>query len=86
MPKKLTRAERYKRNYGLIKNAYQNSTLAKRGQTWSDERIYKELGVKVTSKSTPDLKKITSSQQTYLNHPNVIVLQQNYYVLLHDHP
>jgi len=61
----MTRAERYKRNYGLIRNAYQNSTLAKRAQTWSDEKIYKELGVNVTSKKTPDLKKIVSSKQSY---------------------
>jgi len=65
MTKKLTRAERYKRNYGLIRNSYQNSVLAKRGQTWSDERIYKELGIKVTSKKTPILKKIDSKKQAY---------------------
>ena len=61
----MTRAERYKRNYALIKNTYQNSTLAKRGQTWSDERIFNELGVKVTEKSTPKLKKIKTSQTAY---------------------
>jgi len=63
----MTRAERYKRNYGLIRNAYQNSVLAKRGQTWSDEKIFKELGIIVTSKETPTLKKIDSSRQSYFN-------------------
>lgn len=61
----MTRAERYKRNYGLIRNAYQNSVLAKRGQTWSDERIYKELGIKVASKKPPQLKKIDTTKQAY---------------------
>lgn len=65
--KKLTRAERYKRNYGLIRNTYQNSTLAKRSQTWSDERIYKELGIKVSNKKTPLLKKIEPKKQSYYN-------------------
>ena len=67
MPKKLTRAERYKRNYGLIRNAYQNSVLAKRAQTWSDAHIYKELGIKVTSKKTPILKKIDLKKSAYYN-------------------
>lgn len=62
--KKLARAERYKRNYRLIKNTYQDTKLAKRGQTWSDERLYKELGIKIT-KSTPKLKKIKKSKQAY---------------------
>lgn len=60
----MTRAERYKRNYRLIKNAYNNAVLAKRAQTWSDERIYNELGVKIT-KSTPKLKVIPKEKNTY---------------------
>ena len=63
MAEKLTRAERYKRNYRIVKNAYQNSTLAKRAQTWSDERLYNELGVKVEVK-TPTLKTATKRQVT----------------------
>ena len=65
MPKTLTRAERYKRNYGLIRNAYQNSTLAKRAQTWSAKKIYQELGIKVDKKKTPILKKIDPKKQAY---------------------
>lgn len=65
MPKKLTRAERYKRNYRLIQNAYHNSTLSKRAQTWGAEKIYNELGIKVDSKKTPQLKKIAPKRQSY---------------------
>lgn len=67
MVKKLTRAERYKRNYRIIKNTYQNTTLAKRAQTWGDDRLYKDLGIKVSNKKTPVLKKIKHSQQSYYN-------------------
>lgn len=63
--KKLTRAERYKRNYRIIKNAYQDSTLAKKYQTWSDDQIYKELGLKVANKKTPELKKVSKDKQAY---------------------
>lgn len=65
MTKKLTRAERYKRNYRLIKNAYQDATLSKHAQTWSDERIYKDLGVRVKNKKTPEIKSIDKTQKSY---------------------
>ena len=58
----MTRAEIYKRNYRIVKNTYQNTILAKRAQTWSDDRLYKELGVKANVK-TPRLKTITKKQQ-----------------------
>ena len=58
----MTRAERYKRNYRIVKNTYQNTVLAKRAQTWSDDRLYKGLGVKANVK-TPRLKTITKKQQ-----------------------
>lgn len=65
MAKVLTRAERYKRNYRYIKNAYQDATLAKQAQTWSDERIYNDLGVRVAKKKTPELKRIKPTQKSY---------------------
>ena len=65
MAKQLTRAEKYKRNYRLIKNAYQDATLANTAQSWSDERLYNDLGVKVTSKRTPELKSIKPTQKSY---------------------
>lgn len=59
---KLSRAEIYKRNYRKVKNAYQDTKLAKRAQTWSDERLYNELGIKATGK-TPQLKTVKSSDK-----------------------
>lgn len=65
MPKKeLTRAERYKRNYRIIRNKYHDSELAKKAQTWSDETIYQDLGIKVTNRKTPELKKSTKAQKS----------------------
>ena len=61
---KLTRAERYKRNYGLIRNRYYDSKLAKKAQTWSDQKIYDELGINVTNRKTPTLKPATPAKQT----------------------
>lgn len=58
----LTRAERYKRNYRLISNKWKNPTLAKRAQSWSDERISKELGIEVKGKRTPKLQTYTKRQ------------------------
>jgi len=54
--KKLTRAERYKRNYALIRNKYNNSVLAKRAQTWGTKKLYNELGIDVNKKKV--LKKL----------------------------
>lgn len=59
----MTRAERYKRNYRLIKNTFQNTTLAKRAQTWSDATIYEKLGIKVGGKRTPEIKKLKTKRQ-----------------------
>jgi len=53
--KKMTRAERYKRNYALVRNAYNNATLAKRAQTWSDQRLYDELGIKTRHKTVKNV-------------------------------
>jgi len=61
----MTKAERYKRNYRIIKNTYQDTTLAKSGQTWSDERLYNDLGIKVSNKPTPELKKVAPSKKSY---------------------
>lgn len=63
MAKVLTRAQRYKRNYGLIKNEYQDTKLAKKAQTWSDEHILNELGIDVKGKRTPKLRKLKTSRQ-----------------------
>lgn len=66
MAKKMTKAELYKRNYRLVKNAFQDTTLAKKAQTWSDKTLYDTLGIKAT-KSTPKLKKIDKSKKSYYN-------------------
>jgi len=66
MAKKFTRAERYKRNYRLIKNAYQDATLAKAAQSWSDQKLYDDLGVKVT-KSMPKLRQVPKTKKAYYN-------------------
>lgn len=55
----MTKSERYKRNYRLVRNAFMNSELAKRAQSWSDEKLYNTLGIKVT-KTTPTLKPMAS--------------------------
>ena len=59
----MTRAERYKRNYRKIKNTYQDTKLAKQAQTWSDERLYTELGIKAEG-ATPELRTIEPEQQS----------------------
>ena len=65
---KLTRAERYKRNYRIIMNTYHNSPLAKFYQTHGAESIFNDLGVRVDHKKTPNLKHIkTRSQRLYYN-------------------
>ena len=58
------RAKRYKKVYRIVKNTYQDTQLAKRSQTWSDERLYRELGVKV-GKKTPELKKVKKTRIPY---------------------
>lgn len=60
---KMTRAERYKRNYGLVRNKYFDSKLAKKYQSYSDEKLYTELGIKVGDK-TPQLKTFTDTKRT----------------------
>jgi hypothetical protein len=52
---KLSRSEKRKRNFALIKNKYADIDIARQARDWSDKRIYSELGIKVTKK-TPDLK------------------------------
>lgn len=59
----MTRAERYKRNYRIIKNVYHDTALAKRAQTWSDEHIYNDLGIRVGNRKTPELKQNVSQRQ-----------------------
>lgn len=68
MPKQLTRAERYKRNYALIRNTYQNPTLAKHARTWGAAKLYNELGIKVPEYKTRqqvELKEIRPKQKAY---------------------
>jgi hypothetical protein len=57
---KLDRTQRYSRNYRLIRNEYNDAKLARRARTWSDERIYKELGIQVTKKPKPKLKELAT--------------------------
>lgn len=71
MSKPLSRAERYKRNYRLIVNTYQDSKLAKKYQSASDTTLYNDLGIKIPKKydtKIPELKKIkqpTVKQRSY---------------------
>ena len=58
----MTKAERYKRNYRLIKNKFHDTKLAKKYQSYSDDQIYSQLGIKVANKKTPELKTATKSQ------------------------
>ena len=62
--KNLTRAERYKRNYALIRNTYQDPALAKHARTWGDKKLYEELGITIT-KRTPDLKPTKTKKKAY---------------------
>jgi hypothetical protein len=55
--KKETRAERERRRYAAIRNYYGDEKLARKYRGYSDERILKEIGVRVP-KSTPKLKPI----------------------------
>ena len=59
----MNRAERYKRNYALIRNKYFDHKLAQASRTWSDERIYKELGIRV-GRTTPELTPLTAENIT----------------------
>jgi len=61
----LSRAERYKRNYRILRNTYNDTELARKARTWSDDRLYKELGVNVSNKKTPDLKYIAPKRDAY---------------------
>ena len=63
---KKQKALRYKRNYRLINNAYHNTTLSKTAQSWSDSKLYSELGIKVT-KSMPKLNPRPKVKQAYYN-------------------
>lgn len=64
--KVLTRAERYKRNFRIIKNTYQDTNLARMARTWGEKRLFDELGIDVKNKRTPVLKQInTQRQKTY---------------------
>jgi len=63
--RKETRAERYKKVYRIVKNTYQDTALAKKSQTWSDETLYRELGIRIGKKKTPELKKINKKQRPY---------------------
>ena len=61
---RLTKAERYKRNYRLIKNMYQNTTLAKQYQSKDDDILWGHLGIQVT-KSIPKLRKVSKDKLPY---------------------
>lgn len=63
----LTRAERYKRNYALIKNKFNDTALASKYRTYSDDNLYKILGIEI-KESTPkdiELKKYSKDQEYY---------------------
>ena len=51
---KMTRAEREELRYRVVRNAYADPAIARKARGWSDERIERELGLKVT-KSIPKL-------------------------------
>lgn len=63
---KAQKAKRFKRNYRLVNNAYHNPTLSKTASTWPDDRLYSELGIKVT-KTMPKLNARPKSKQAYYN-------------------
>jgi len=50
----MTRAEREELRYRIVRNAYADPAIARKARGWSDERIERELGLKVT-KSIPKL-------------------------------
>jgi hypothetical protein len=50
----MTRAEREELRYRVVRNAYADPAIARKARGWSDERIERELGLKVT-KSIPKL-------------------------------
>ena len=61
----MNRAERYKRNYRIVRNAYNDPKLARRARTWSDERLYNELGITTTVKKEPELKELSTNNSYY---------------------
>jgi hypothetical protein len=50
----MTRAEREELRYRVVRNAYADPAIARKARGWSDERIERELGLKVT-KAIPKL-------------------------------
>lgn len=52
----MTTAQKQRLRYAAIRNAYGDASLARKARHWSDERIYKELGV-VLPKRVPKLRK-----------------------------
>lgn len=61
----MNKADRYKRNYRLIRNEYNDPKLARKARTWSDERLYNELGIKTTIKKEPKLKELSTNDSYY---------------------
>jgi hypothetical protein len=55
--KKIPQSEIEKKRYRAIRNAYGTKALADKARKWSDERILRELGVKVPQRM-PELKPI----------------------------
>lgn len=60
----MLKKDRYRLVYRIVKNEYQDTKLAKRSQTWSDERLRSELGINVDAvKKEPTLQKINTTRQ-----------------------
>lgn len=60
--KKRLEAERRKKIYRVVRNAYGQKELADKAKSWSDERILRELGLRIPKK-TPELKPLPTAEQ-----------------------
>lgn len=60
--KKRLEAERRKKIYRVVRNAYGQKELADKAKSWSDDRILRELGLRLPKKM-PDLKPLPTPEQ-----------------------
>lgn len=64
----LSRNEKRKRNYAMVRNEYQDAKLAQAARDMSDKKILELYGIDVTSKSAaPELRTIDKGRQSYYN-------------------
>lgn len=66
----MTRQEKLKTRYRVVRNYTGDPDLARRARSWSDKRIFDELGIKVT-KTVPKLR--TYKPETYKKHELLIL-------------